>query len=45
MRAVATNPTYPDPLYNLGMLALNREAHEDAVQWLERYLALERRGE
>jgi predicted ATPase len=45
MRTVATNPTYPDPLYHLGMLALDREAHEDAVQWLERYLALHGRSE
>jgi tetratricopeptide (TPR) repeat protein len=40
-RAIAADPAYPDPIYNLGMLALDDEAYDDAIIWLERYLSLD----
>jgi tetratricopeptide (TPR) repeat protein len=43
-RAIAADPAYPDPVYNLGMLALDDEAYDDAIIWLERYLSLDPRS-
>lgn len=44
-RAVRTDRTYPDPLYNLGMIALDDARYREAVDWLQAYLVLDTESE
>jgi tetratricopeptide (TPR) repeat protein len=44
-RRAAADPSYADPLFNLGMLCLEDGKYPEAVGWLERYLSLDARSE
>ena len=43
-RAADADPYYSDPLYNLGMLALEAGRYGEAIERLERYLRLDARS-